>query len=72
MFISGWSYKIEFIKLFFQAALEIVKKKFPIEAELLLIDEDSGYALKKTKWEEAVIKTKVTSEEIETSMGKNK
>jgi len=56
----------------FQAALEIVKKKFPIEAELLLIDEDSGYALKKTKWVEAVIKTKVTSEEIEASMGKNK
>ena len=60
------------LNCFFQAALEIVKKKFPIEAELLLIDEDSGYALKKTKWEGAVMKTKVTSEEIETSMGKNK
>ena len=35
---------------------DIVQKKFPIETELLLIDEASGYALKKTKWKEAVIK----------------
>ena len=63
---------IDFYCFSFKDALDIVQKKFPIETELLLIDEASGYALKKTKWEEAVIKTKVTSEEIETSMGKNK
>ena len=39
----------------FKAGLEIVKNKFPMDAELILIERKSGCALKKEKLKEAVI-----------------